>query len=151
MDIIRDSQYTCTAFPQSSLAVNSSWESDPEYIHQIHLPYRDIVQEDVQCPWNWIIRAKGISSVDAMANGSIYFLNKPLGNTIKKKIPQNSLSDLLFSQENLLYKLYTHAKSNFLPNRDWQVKGFAITIPQVKSTFVIKNQHKLSSNATAEK
>lgn len=84
MNIIIDSQYTCTAFSQSSLAINSSWESDPEYIHQVHLPYRDIVQEDEHCPWNWIIRAKGISSVDATVNGSIYFLNKPLGNTIRK-------------------------------------------------------------------
>lgn len=98
MDIIIDSQYLCRAFSQNSLGINTSWESDPEYIHQVHLLYRDIVQEDEEWPWYWVIRAKGFFSVDAMVivNGPIYFLNKPLGNTIRKKIPQNNLSDLLF-------------------------------------------------------
>lgn len=86
-----------------------------------------------------------------MVNGPIDFLKKPLGNTIRKKTPQNNLSDLLSFQKNLLNKLYTHAKSNFLPNRDWQVKGSAITKPLVKSAFVINSQQKLSSNATMEK
>lgn len=34
-----------------------------------------------------------------MVNGPIYFLNKPLGNTIGKKITQKSLSDLLFPRK----------------------------------------------------
>lgn len=110
MDIIIDSQYIGTAFSHSSLAINSSWESDPEYIHQTHLPYRDIVQEDEKCPWHWNIRAKGFSSVDAMMNGPIYFLNKPLGNTIRKKIPQKNLSDLLFSRKTCCIN-YTHVQN----------------------------------------
>lgn len=77
--------------------MNTSWESDPEDIHQyiysiypyIYLLYT--VREDEQCPWHYNIGAKGLSSIYVMmiVNGPIYFLNKPLGNATGKKIPQN--------------------------------------------------------------
>lgn len=80
-------------------------------------------------------------------NGPIHFLNKPLGNTNRKKKTNHKtkLEWSVFSQERLLpYEFYTYTKSNFLCNGDRQRKGPIITIPQVKSIFVMNNQHNWS-------